>query len=59
MQGCEPIEDYALLENIRGWITMIRKRNPSSTLEILETNESCVLTEAGQARLREVRESLS
>lgn len=59
VQGCEPTDDYALLENLRGWISMIRKSAGSSTLEILETNESCVLTEAGHERLREVRASLT
>jgi hypothetical protein len=59
IQGCEPVEDYALLENLRGWIAMVRKHSSSSTLEILETNEFGVPTEAGQVRLREVRAGLT
>jgi hypothetical protein len=59
IQGSEPTDDRAMLENLRGWIAMIRKPNTSSTMEILETNGSCVLTEAGHQKLREVREGLT
>jgi hypothetical protein len=59
IQGSEPTEDYTLLENLRGWITMIRKPSGLSTMEILETNEACVPTESGLARLREVRSTLA
>lgn len=59
IQGCEPVEDRALLENLRGWIAMVRKASGSSALEILETNEACILTERGQEQLREVRARLT
>ena len=59
IQGCEPTDDYTMLENLRGWIAMIKKPNASSTMEILETNSSCVLTEAGQEGLRSVRARLT
>ena len=59
IQGCEPTDDRAVLENLRGWIAMIRKPNASSTMEILETTSSCLLTEAGLEGLREVRRGLT
>jgi hypothetical protein len=59
IQGCEPTDDRALLENIRGEIVMIRKHNSSSTMEILETTRTCALTESGHKRLQEVRASLT
>ena len=59
IQGCEPTDDRALLENLRGEIAMIRKHNSSSTMEILETTSGCVLTESGHRRLQEVRAGLT
>jgi hypothetical protein len=59
IQGCEATDDRALLENLRGEIAMIRKHNPSSTMEILETTSDCVLTESGRKRLQEVRSGLT
>jgi hypothetical protein len=59
IQGCEPTDDRALLENLRGEIAMIRKHNSSSAMEILETTIGCVLTESGHKRLQEVRSGLT
>jgi hypothetical protein len=58
IQGCDPVTDRALLENIRGWIALIRKPSPSIAIEVLETNGSCVLTDAGRAALIEIRKQL-
>ena len=59
IQGCVPTDDQALLENLRGWISMIRNPNPSLTMEILETTSSCALTDTGKEKLREVRTGLT
>jgi len=59
IQGCEPTEDYELLENIRGLVSVVKKPSRSAITEILETDERCVLTEAGQSELQEIRKQLS
>jgi hypothetical protein len=59
IQGCVPTDDQVLLENLRGWIAMIRNPNPSLRMEILETNSNCVLTESGYEKLREARAGLA
>ena len=59
VQGCQPINDYALLENLRAHVAMVKPPGPSSTMEILETDASCVPTAAARDRVQRIREGLS
>jgi hypothetical protein len=59
IQGCRPTSDYVMLENLRFHVAMVKPPGPSSTMEILETDASCIPTAAAQDRVQRIREGLS
>jgi hypothetical protein len=59
IQGCQPTNDYFVLENLRSYVGMIKPPNGSCTLEILETDESGSLTSGAREMVRMIRERLT
>ncbi len=59
IQGCRPTSDYVLLENLRSYVGMIKPPNRSYTLEILETDETCSLTQGSREMIAKIRERLT
>lgn len=58
IQGCQPTNDYVLLENLRSYVAMIKPPTKYSTMEILETDENKSLTDDAWQMVQSIREHL-
>lgn len=57
IQDSRPTDDYFLLENLRAYISGVKAPTNLSVTEIIETDESCSPTPAGNEMIRQIRES--